>query len=107
MPDSTEQLEKNHANNGGEGREDSEYVRLVIPNELRIPEVDGSESQTRKRKSSLVWLLKTIIWCSVTVIILLTFVKWGVPFLVEKVFKVFSLSLFIFFFFSSLHRWYI
>ncbi|KAI3445517.1 hypothetical protein Pfo_002182 [Paulownia fortunei] len=84
MPDSTE-LEKNHAKSGRQVREDSEYVRLVIPNEIGIPEADILESQAQERKRSLMWRMKAIIWCLITVIILLIFVKWGVPFLVEKV----------------------
>ncbi|KAK6143804.1 hypothetical protein DH2020_024152 [Rehmannia glutinosa] len=48
-PDSTEQLEKKHDNSRGQIREDSEYVRLVIPNGLRLPEAD-TESQTQSSK---------------------------------------------------------
>ncbi|KAK6121249.1 hypothetical protein DH2020_045023 [Rehmannia glutinosa] len=83
-PDSTEQLEKKHDNSRGQIREDSEYVRLVIPNGVRLPEAD-TESQTQSSKRSLKWWIKAMIWCSITIILLLIFVKWGVPFLVEKV----------------------
>ncbi|KAK6121288.1 hypothetical protein DH2020_044991 [Rehmannia glutinosa] len=83
-PDSTEQLEKKHENSRGQVREDSEYVRLVIPNGVRVPEAD-TESQTRSSKRSLKWWIKAMIWCSITIVLLLIFVKWGVPFLVEKV----------------------
>ncbi|KAL3814583.1 hypothetical protein ACJIZ3_015851 [Penstemon smallii] len=83
MPDSTEELQKN---TGGQVRDESdEYVRLVIPNEPRIHEHDTLESQTHSRKGSLAWWIKTIIWFSITLIVLLMFVKWGLPFLVEKV----------------------
>lgn len=81
MPDSAEELEKKHDNS----RLDSEYVRLVISNELQEPEAD-TESQPQPRKNPLVWWIKVAIWCSITIIVLLIFVKWGVPFLVEKVF---------------------
>ncbi|KAI3448400.1 hypothetical protein Pfo_005065 [Paulownia fortunei] len=83
IPDSTE-LKKKPDNSRGQVREDSEYVRLVIPNELRVIEAD-TESQTQSRKRSLIWWIKAIMWCSITIILLLIFVKWGVPFLVEKV----------------------
>lgn len=85
MPESTDELKKNHANSGCQVREDSEYVRLVIPSELRTCEPDILESQRQERKGSHLWWVKTIIWCSITVIILLIFVKWGLPFLVKKV----------------------
>ncbi|XP_051145541.1 uncharacterized protein LOC127261294 [Andrographis paniculata] len=66
-------------------REDnSEYVRLVIHNnELKLPEVD-TESQTRTRKGRT-WWIKAIIWCIIAIILTFVLVKWGMPFLVEKV----------------------
>ncbi|KAL6501347.1 hypothetical protein OROHE_024994 [Orobanche hederae] len=82
-PDSTE-LDKKHDNSRGQVREDSEYVRLVIPSELRVPESD-TESQTQSRRKVLIWWIKFVIWCSITLTFLLVFVKWAVPFLVEKV----------------------
>ncbi|GFP95049.1 tvp38/tmem64 family membrane protein slr0305 [Phtheirospermum japonicum] len=83
-PDSTE-LEKKHDNSSrSQIREDSEYVRLVIPNERRLAEAD-TESHTQTRKQALIWWTKFVIWCLITLILLLVFVKWGVPFLVEKV----------------------
>ncbi|KAL6531498.1 hypothetical protein OROMI_027861 [Orobanche minor] len=81
--DSTE-LDKKHDNNRGQVREDSEYVRLVIPSEQRVPESD-TESQTQSRRKVLIWWIKFVIWCSITLTFLLVFVKWAVPFLVEKV----------------------
>ncbi|KAL8027302.1 hypothetical protein ABFX02_14G086800 [Erythranthe guttata] len=82
MPDSTEEeLEKKLDNNNNNN---SEYVRLVIPNELRAHEVD-TESQAQSRKNPLVWWIKAAVWCSITILLLLIFAKWGVPFLVEKV----------------------
>ncbi|CAA0819589.1 SNARE associated Golgi protein family [Striga hermonthica] len=83
-PGATEELEKKHEECRSRAREDSEYVRLVIPNVQRIPEAD-TESVAQSRKKSLVWWINFVISCSVTVILLLAFVKWGVPFLVEKV----------------------
>lgn len=86
MSDSAKESEGKRVNSGGQVREDSEYVRLVIPNELRISEPDTLESQSQARKSSLTWWIKAITWCSITIIVVLIFFKWGVPFILEKVF---------------------
>ncbi|XP_042062548.1 TVP38/TMEM64 family membrane protein slr0305-like [Salvia splendens] len=67
------------------GREDSEYVRLVKPSELRKPEPEILESQRQETNGSQMWWVKTIIWCLITVILLLILAKWGLPFLVKKV----------------------
>lgn len=83
MPDSTES-EKTHNNTRAQIREDSEYVRLVIPNELKVPDAHA-EPQAQSRRRSLIWWIKAIIWSVITIILLLVFVKYGVPFLVEKV----------------------
>ncbi|KAL8554998.1 hypothetical protein ACS0TY_002980 [Phlomoides rotata] len=83
MPDSTES-EKKHNNARTLVREDSEYVRLVMPNELKVPDAPA-EPQTQSRRRSLIWWIKAIIWSVITIILLLVFVKYGVPFLVEKV----------------------
>jgi hypothetical protein len=67
------------------GREDSEYVRLVISDEPRAPEFDISQLQSGARIKAFIWWIKALIWCLVITILLLVFVKWGVPFLFEKV----------------------
>lgn len=77
MPDST-QSEEPTVHAASQAREDSEYVRLVISSEPRV--VDG-DSVTRSRR----WWIKLMIWCVITVIASLIFLKWGVPFLFEKV----------------------
>lgn len=81
MPESSDELKETYA----KVREDSEYVRLVVPSELRKSEADILESQRQEMKGSHIWWAKTILWCSITLIILLIFVKWGLPFLVKKV----------------------
>ncbi|KAL0454540.1 UNVERIFIED_CONTAM: hypothetical protein Slati_0793200 [Sesamum latifolium] len=83
-PNSTEEFEKKHDNSGGQVREDSEYVRLVISNETGLAETD-SESQWQSRKRSLIRWIKALLWFVITVIAVLIFIKWGVPFLAEKV----------------------
>ncbi|XP_059652170.1 uncharacterized protein LOC132299507 [Cornus florida] len=84
MPDSAD-LGKNSENHGSQFREDSEYMRLVISNEPRIAENDVLQSQAETKNKSFIWWIKTIIWCFTSIIILLIFLKWGVPLLIEKV----------------------
>uniref|UniRef100_A0A5B7AKW7 VTT domain-containing protein n=1 Tax=Davidia involucrata TaxID=16924 RepID=A0A5B7AKW7_DAVIN len=79
MPNSSEE-EKHSENSGSQVREDSEYVRLVISNE---PSTILQPQAETKNKS--IWWVNAIIWCLITIIVLLIFLKWGVPFLFEKV----------------------
>ncbi|KAL3635193.1 hypothetical protein CASFOL_019740 [Castilleja foliolosa] len=83
-PDSTELEKKDDNSSRSQIREDSEYVRLVIPSERILAEAD-IESHTQTKKQALIWWTKFVIWCLITLLLLLVFVKWGVPFLVEKV----------------------
>lgn len=84
MPDSAEKFGKTHTNSATV-RGESEYVRLVVSDEPRTAEADTLQPQA-PTKWSLMWWIKAIIWCSSTVIILLALLKWGVPFIFEKVF---------------------
>lgn len=84
MPDAIEVgKETEHA--GSHVREDSEYVRLVISSEPRIADPDILQSQPQSRDASFIWWTKAIILSFITIILLLIFFKWGVPFLFEKV----------------------
>ncbi|KAL3538415.1 hypothetical protein ACH5RR_001781 [Cinchona calisaya] len=83
MPDPAEMLGKTHTNTASL-RGESEYVRLVISDEPRTAEADTLQPET-PAKSSLLWWIKAMIWCFSTIIILLVLLKWGVPFLFEKV----------------------
>lgn len=98
MPDSTEEPGIKQNNGKVQVKEDSEYVRLVIPNELRTHET-YTVSPTQPRKRSSLWWIKAIIWFSITIFLLLVLVKYVVPFLVEKVlqfhFLVENLSVFL------------
>ncbi|CAA2980261.1 transmembrane 64-like [Olea europaea subsp. europaea] len=85
MSDSAKESEGNRVHSGGQMREDSEYVRLVMPDELRISEPDTLESQPQASTKSLTWWIKAITWCLFTIVVVLIFLKWGVPFLIEKV----------------------
>ncbi|EPS68016.1 hypothetical protein M569_06757, partial [Genlisea aurea] len=67
-------------------KEDSEYVRLVIPNELQLVEARTESSHIPpKKKRSLLWFFKAALLSAATLILILVFIKWGVPLLVEKV----------------------
>lgn len=91
MLDSAEDLGIKHENSKSE-KEDSEYVRLVITDEASTSGADLFQPPTETRKGDLRWWSKTIMWCSICIIIILIFIKWGVPFLFEKVCHLFQLS---------------
>lgn len=83
-----EELEK-HENLGHHSREKSEYVRLVISDEPRATEAEMLQPQAQSRIKFFWWWMKAFLWCFVIVILVLVLVKWGVPFVVEKVLRVF------------------
>ncbi|CAI9765255.1 unnamed protein product [Fraxinus pennsylvanica] len=85
MLDSPEELEKSHANSADLLREGSNHVILDMPNEGRLPEMSNLESQSKSRKRPRMWWIKVAILCSVIIAILAIFLKWGAPFLIEKV----------------------
>ncbi|KAF6163431.1 hypothetical protein GIB67_029280 [Kingdonia uniflora] len=87
MPNlSEDDLIKDNANSRQQHtREDSEYVRLVISDEPRITEVDYSQPQTGLRGRSFNWWVKVLSLGLVSVILIIISIKWGVPFLLEKV----------------------
>ncbi|MFS8002518.1 putative SNARE associated golgi family protein [Helianthus anomalus] len=67
-------------------REDSEHVRLVISsNETRVAEADALQSQTERSNQSLKWWIKAVTWSVIAIIVTIIFLKWGVPFVFEKV----------------------
>lgn len=85
MAISLDELEKNKGRSGHLVREDSEYVRLVVSNEAGTAEVDILQQQAEGRKKSLNWWIKAFILSIVTIIVLVVSLKWGVPFLFQKV----------------------
>lgn len=87
MLDSPEELEKSHANSADLLTEGSNHVILDMPNEARLPEMSNLESQSKSRKRLLMWWIKVAILCLVIIGILAIFLKWGAPFLIEKVFQ--------------------
>ncbi|KAL7001580.1 hypothetical protein U1Q18_002733 [Sarracenia purpurea var. burkii] len=85
MPDSADKLEKERLTDTNEVRDDSEYVRLVISDEPRVAEADTLQPQAETNSKSFIWWIKATLWCLISIIILLIFMKWGVPFVFEKV----------------------
>ena len=88
MPNLAEGADKLNTNSGQNVREDSEYVRLVIPNETRLSEADNLQPREETRIKSFIWWLKALVFCIVSIIFLLICLKWGVPFVFEKVFPI-------------------
>lgn len=86
MPESSKEMEK-HATPGhhGRGRGSSEYVRLVISDEPRAVETEMLQPREESRINSFRWWMKVLLWCIASVIIGLVLLKWGVPFVFEKV----------------------
>lgn len=84
MPSSSVELVK-HANSEHHVRENSEYARLVISSEPCSAKADILQPQADARTKSFLWWIKVLLWCMVIIIFLLIFLKWGVPFLFEKV----------------------
>ncbi|KAJ1420959.1 SNARE associated Golgi protein [Sesbania bispinosa] len=85
-PESSEDMEK-HAIPGHHvrGRGSSEYVRLVISDESTAVETEMLQPQEESRMKSFRWWIKAFLWCFVIVILVLALLKWGVPFIFEKV----------------------
>ncbi|KAF4377103.1 hypothetical protein CsatB_023403 [Cannabis sativa] len=79
--DSSEEFGK-HADSVHHVREDSEYVRLVINERRTETEMLQPEAEARK---SLLWWVKALLFCVVVTISILLLLKWGVPFVFEKV----------------------
>ncbi|KAI5356467.1 PREDICTED: transmembrane [Prunus dulcis] len=84
MTNTSEELGK-HSTSVYRVREDSEYVRLVISNETRTAEADILQPQSETRVKSFLWWIRAFAGCLVIIIFLLIFLKWGMPFLFEKV----------------------
>ncbi|KAJ0010268.1 hypothetical protein Pint_32824 [Pistacia integerrima] len=81
MPNSSEDLEPHIHSSVNNVKEDSEYVRLVISSEAG----PTAEAQPQTRTKSFIWWIKAFAFSIFLVVISLIFLKWGVPFLFEKV----------------------
>ncbi|KAK7246068.1 hypothetical protein RIF29_40926 [Crotalaria pallida] len=83
--ESAEELEE-HANSGHHVRRgNSEYVRLVISDEPGAVENEMLQPQAESRLNSFWWWIKAFLWCFVIIVISLLLLKWGVPFVFEKI----------------------
>ncbi|RYR12197.1 hypothetical protein Ahy_B04g069731 [Arachis hypogaea] len=80
----SEELEK-HATSGHRARGNSEYVRLAISDEPRAGEVEISRPQAEPGINAFWWWMKVFLWCIIIVVLSLVLLKWGVPFIFEKV----------------------
>ncbi|EEF43013.1 transmembrane protein 64 [Ricinus communis] len=89
MGEGSEESGKEGANCEGRVREDSEYVRLVIPNasnpglpqQIHILHPQPNPSSTK----SFLWWTKALAFSFLVILLLLAFFKWGLPFLFQKV----------------------
>ncbi|KAL2939512.1 hypothetical protein RDABS01_033671 [Bienertia sinuspersici] len=63
----------------------SEYVSLVTSDLTKRPGDAASHPLAEARSKNFIWWIKACILCSIAVAIVYIFLKWGVPFLFEKV----------------------
>uniref|UniRef100_A0A7C9FG63 VTT domain-containing protein n=1 Tax=Opuntia streptacantha TaxID=393608 RepID=A0A7C9FG63_OPUST len=66
-------------------REDSEYARLVTDHSSKRAEAEVLQSLPVTRLSPVVWWARVLIFCGVGIGFIVILLKWGVPFLFEKV----------------------
>uniref|UniRef100_A0A7N0RFU9 VTT domain-containing protein n=1 Tax=Kalanchoe fedtschenkoi TaxID=63787 RepID=A0A7N0RFU9_KALFE len=68
-------------------KEENELVRLVISDDDDTGILDEPISlpPAEKRINSFIWWMKAAIWCIMGLIVILLFLKWGLPFLFNKV----------------------
>ncbi|KAJ6847800.1 transmembrane protein 64 [Iris pallida] len=66
-------------------REDSEYARLVMPNETRTADVNALQPLGRTQYRSFNWWMKIFIGGFLLILLTIAFVRWGVPFTFKKV----------------------
>ncbi|XP_047328086.1 uncharacterized protein LOC124931620 [Impatiens glandulifera] len=85
MLDSAKELGKDDSDVRIHVKEDSEYIRLVIPKDPRqLPQSDLLQHESNTRTRKFIWWLKAIFWSIFSVLVLLVSVKWGVPFIFKK-----------------------
>lgn len=85
MPDKDE-LAKHTMDDISDRLDNSEYVRLVTSGLAKTTEANGLAPRGRARRlRSLMWWIKALILFCFAVLVTVVFVKWGVPFIFEKV----------------------
>ncbi|KAL8166817.1 hypothetical protein V2J09_008316, partial [Rumex salicifolius] len=85
MPESLDDFTKHDLVPALSIEENSEYVGLVTLNLTKLSPADAVQSQNVSRLRYLLWWIKALIGCCFAGLILLIFVRWGVPFIFEKV----------------------
>ncbi|KAK8681462.1 hypothetical protein V6N13_053865 [Hibiscus sabdariffa] len=85
MSNSFKELEKHDTDSGHYPREDSEYVRLVVSDEATADGMDILQPRSSVTSKTSSWWIKAFLYCIFAIILLLVFLKWGAPFLFEKV----------------------
>lgn len=83
-PEPSDELE-NRSSSGHHVRGNSEYVRLVISDDPRAIEAEILQPQAETRVKSFFWWIKIVSWCLLIVILAIFLVKWGLPFVFERV----------------------
>ncbi|KAJ6794166.1 transmembrane protein 64 [Iris pallida] len=66
-------------------REDSEYARLVMPNEMRTANVIAPQPLESTQYRSFNWWVKVFFGGFLLLLLTIAFVRWGVPFTFKKV----------------------
>ncbi|XP_071696965.1 uncharacterized protein [Rutidosis leptorrhynchoides] len=64
---------------------DGEHVRLVVSNERTTVEADTLQPQTERRNRPLKWWIRTFTLSFIAIVVTIVFLKWGVPFVFEKI----------------------
>lgn len=88
MPDLTEIARKmNNEDHERHIKVDDEYSRLVIPGQNGTPDnASNAKAQPQFTKSGpFAWWIKFLFACAFSIILGYAFIKWGIPFLFEKV----------------------
>ncbi|XP_074294386.1 uncharacterized protein LOC141622236 [Silene latifolia] len=84
MPDPME-LTKHDLDVGPATSGDSEYERLVTSDLTKKPVAENLHSQAETRLRPFIWWIKMLLSCISGVAFVLILLKWGVPFLFEKI----------------------
>lgn len=89
MRKSLEQITRQGTNLENEARDRTGYARLDISNETVTIEAHVSQSQGGDRMKPVIWWIKVSALLLVATLLVLIFLKWGVPFIFEKVLSLF------------------
>ncbi|KAM7251416.1 hypothetical protein ACFE04_023299 [Oxalis oulophora] len=62
----------------------SEYVRLVVSNPPKFMDAAPASTSQSQAYDSLIWWIKTLLLCALSILLLLASIKWGLPFLFQQ-----------------------